>query len=152
MIEAATILVADDNSDDVELLKLALDKVGLHNPVQHVSDGKQLMAYLQDESRADNGSSLPLLMLLDLNMPNATGFAILDWLRHQPLLQDLPTIIFSASSHASDIEHCFQLGAQGYWVKPSRFEDLVKLIAKLKEVLGRVVRKVESDFPLPVAA
>jgi CheY-like chemotaxis protein len=153
MIEAATILVADDSSDDIELLKRAIQKAGLKNPVRYVSDGQQAMDYLKGDSRSGPcGSTCPLLLFLDLNMPRCTGFAVLDWLRQQPHLRNLPTIVFSNSDHQSDIDHSFRLGAHGYWVKPSRFEDLVKMMLHLKEILGNVARKVEDDAAVPAAA
>lgn len=145
MIDAGTILVADDSSDDVELLRRALRKAGLKNPVQNVCGGKDAIDYLtsgMDSSSPETGC--PLMMFLDLNMPRGTGFAVLDWLRQQPHLQDLPTIVFSNSELQSDIDRSYRLGAHGYWVKPSRFEDLVKMVLGLKEVLTNVRRRVES--------
>jgi CheY-like chemotaxis protein len=153
MIDTATILIADDSSDDVELLKRAIQKAGLKNPVRYVSDGQQAMDYLTGDSRsAPCGSTCPLLLFLDLNMPCCTGFAVLDWLRQQPHLRNLPTIVFSNSDHQPDIDHSFRLGAHGYWVKPSRFEDLVKMMLHLKEILDNVARKLEDDAALPAAA
>ena len=153
MIDAATILVADDSSDDVELLKRALQKAVLKNPVCYVSDGQQAMEYLKgDSTSAPGGCACPLLLFLDLNMPHCTGFAVLDWLRQQPHLRNLPTIVFSNSDHQSDMDHSFRLGAHGYWVKPSRFEDLVKMMLHLKEILANVARKVEDDDAVPAAA
>jgi len=152
MIETGTILVADDNSDDIELLKRAFESAGFKNPICYVSDGCELIEFLKGTGNRSSASSFPLLMLLDLNMPQCTGFAVLDWLRKQPDLQNLPTIIFTNSNKQADIINSFRLGAHGYWVKPSRFEDLVKLVVKLKEILRRVARRVELEFPLPVPA
>src|SRR5437016_1608510 len=119
MIDVATILVADDSSDDVELLKRAIQKAGLNNPVRYLSDGQQVIDFLKEGARSSTcGSSCPLLMFLDLNMPGCTGFAVLQWLRQQPHLRSLPTIVFSNSEQASDIEDSFRLGAHSYWVKP----------------------------------
>jgi CheY-like chemotaxis protein len=90
-------------------------------------------------------------MLLDLNMPYCSGFGVLDWLRQHPHLQSLPTVVFTNSNQPSDIDQSRQLGAHGYWVKPSRFEDLVKLMVGLKETLHRVTERVESEFQQPLA-
>jgi CheY-like chemotaxis protein len=155
MIDAATILVADDCADDLELLKRAIQKAGLKNPVQFVFDGEQAMEYLKPgPNSVVCGSGCPLLLFLDLNMPRCTGFAVLDWLRQQPHLRNLPTIVFSNSDHESDIDQSFRLGAHGYWVKPSRFEDLVKMMVRLKEILSNVARKLDTDtaIAMPVPA
>jgi CheY-like chemotaxis protein len=153
MIDTATILVADDSSDDIELLKRALQKAGLNNPVRYVCDGNEAIRYLtENDGSSSSGSPCPLLLLLDLNMPHCSGFGVLDWLRRHPHLQNLPTVVFTNSNQPSDIDQSLRLGAHGYWVKPSRFEDLVKLMAGLKETLRRVTERVESEFPLPAAA
>jgi len=153
MIDAAPILVADDSADDVELLKRAIKKAGLKNPVQFVYDGEQAIEYLKPGTQsAVSGECCPLLLFLDLNMPRCTGFGVLDWLRQQPDLQSLPTIVFSNSGHRSDIERSFRLGAHGYWIKPARFEDLVAMMVRLKEIVARVAMKVESESALLVPA
>jgi CheY-like chemotaxis protein len=153
MIDAAPILVADDSTDEVELLRRAVKKAGLNNPVQFVSDVEQAIHYLKPGTQSSAaGTACPLLLFLDLNLPRSTGFAVLDWLRQQPELQSLPTIVFSNSDRQADIEQSFRLGAHGYWVKPSRFEDLVKMMVHLKEILARVALKVESDAALLLPA
>jgi CheY-like chemotaxis protein len=151
MIEAATILVADDSADDIELLKRAFQKAGVNNPIHYVTDGAEAIDYLRDNAKA-SGAGCPLLMLLDLNMPRQTGFAVLDWLRQQPQLQSLPTIVLSNSDRPSDIEQSFCLGAQSYWTKPSRFEDLVKMMVRLREVLANVADKLDRELPVAVLA
>ena len=153
MIDAATILVADDSADDVELLKRAIQKAGIKNPIRSLTDGLQVIDFLKDSSSlTDSDAACPLLMLLDLNMPRCTGFAVLRWLREQPHLQNLPIIVVSNSDQPSDIEKSFRLGAHGYWVKPSRFEDLQKLALDLKERLTDVVRRVALEPSMAVPA
>jgi CheY-like chemotaxis protein len=153
MTNRATILVADDCLDDLELLKRAFQRAGVDNPLACVRDGHEAIDYLQQKANsAGSESAWPLLLLLDLNMPRCTGFAVLDWLRRQPNLRALPTIVISDSDERKDIEHSFRLGAHSYWVKPSRFEDLVVMVGKLKDILNRVAERVESESPALVAA
>jgi CheY-like chemotaxis protein len=154
MIDAATILVADDSADDVELLKRAIQKAGLTNPVRYVTDGQQAIDYLKHGATCTCGADCPLLLFLDLNMPQCTGFAVLDWLRRQPHLRSLPTIVFSNSALEADVEKSFRLGAHSYWIKPSRFEDLVKMMTRLKEIIRRIAARTEEEVAVtvPVAA
>jgi CheY-like chemotaxis protein len=153
MIESATILVADDCQDDVELFKAAIKRAGLSNPVRSFADGAEAIEYLRQEHNTFlDESSAPLLFFLDLNMPGCTGFAVLDWLRRQSHLQNLPTIVLSNSDLPSDIERSLRLGAHGYWVKPTRFEDLVALARRLKELLTRVTDRIEQDEPAAALA
>jgi len=154
MIDAATILVADDSPDDVELLKRALQKAGLRNPVRYLSDGKEAIEYLSRNPDAESvNAEWPLLLLLDLNMPRCSGLGVLDWIRQQPHLNHLPIIVFANSDHARDVEECLRRGAHGYWVKPSRFEDLVQMMVRLKELLAKIVSKLEVSYSqIPLAA
>jgi CheY-like chemotaxis protein len=146
MIDGATILVADDSSDDIELLKRAIHKAGLHNPVEVVSDGEELIDHLKEtESHSASGASCPLLLFLDLNLPRRSGFEVLEWLRQEPHLEGLPIIIFSNSDLPSDIDRSFELGAHGYLVKPSRFEDWVEMMVRLKEMIGHVARNLRPE-------
>jgi CheY-like chemotaxis protein len=152
MIDGATILVADDSQDDIELLRRAFQKAGLNVPIRCLNDGEEVIDYLESNVSGGSEEDYPLLLLLDLHMPRRTGFAVLDWIRQQPHLQSFPTIIFTDSEQEKDIEHSFRLGAHGYWIKPSRFEDLVRMSVRLKDILGRVTRRVDREFPVLAAA
>ncbi len=153
MIDDATILVADDSSDDSELLKRALRKAGFTNPVRSFRDGLDLISYLNGMLLSENPEEpFPLLLFLDLGMPRCDGFRTLEWLHEHAPLRSLPTIIFSNSDEAVDIQRSFRSGANGYWIKPSRFEDLVTMVRQLREVLSVVTTKVELEFPMLVAA
>lgn len=151
MIDGAPILIVGDCQQDVDLLKRALGDAGLPNPVLTARDEAETIAYLSGVEHSDN-AFCPLLMFLDLNRAGHSGFSVLNWLRQQPELQSLPTIVLSSSTHQEDIDQSFELGAHGYWVKPSRFEDLVRRLMGLRELLIRVTKKVEVQFPLSAAA
>ena len=84
--------------------------------------------------------------------PGQTGFAVLDWMRRQSHLQNLPTIVLSNSDQPSDIENSLRLGAHGYWVKPTRLEDLVKMATRLKALLARVTERIEHQEAVPALA
>src|ERR1041384_6928520 len=101
MTDQPTILLAEDDPDDVLLAQIALRKARLANPLQIVRDGEEAIAYLQGEGRyADrNRYPLPILLLLDLKMPKVNGFQVLEWLRKQPLLSRLPVAVLTSSDH-----------------------------------------------------
>ena len=150
MIDTATIVVADHCLDDIELLKLAFAKAGLKNPVHCLAGGNDVIAYLGQGAKSAT-DPFPLLMFLDLKMAHGTGYAVLDWLQQQPSLRHLPTIVFSNSDHAADIENSFRRGASGYWVKPASLEELVSKVRGLQEILNRITRQIELDLaPAPI--
>jgi len=124
-----TILVADDDQNDVFFLKRAFQKSGFSQPMMHVADGQEAIDYLKgDADYADRARyPFPGLLLLDLKMPKVDGFDVLSWLNTRPDLKSLPVIVLSSSSREDDIERARELGADDYRVKPADFEDLLTL-------------------------
>lgn len=74
----------------------------------------------------------PTLMLLDLKMPQASGFDVLRWARQQPALNHLTIVVMTGSKESDDVQRAYQLGADSYLVKPTKFSDLVKITQCLK--------------------
>jgi DNA-binding response OmpR family regulator len=70
-------------------------------------------------------------MLLDLNMPMKSGFEVLEWVRTQPALTRLTTIVLTASLRQEDVIRTFQLGASSYLVKPSNLQALTDMVRSL---------------------
>ncbi len=139
MANLATILLAEDNEDDVVLMKLAFKKAGLSNPLHVVSDGAEAMEYLKGAVQArSSGYAIPLLISLDLNMPGVSGLEVLAWIREQPELKKVPVLILSQSERQRDINRATCLGVNAYLVKPANFEGLVRIIGIFKKVIGQV--------------
>jgi len=79
---------------------------------------------------------LPVLMLLDLNMPMRNGFEVLEWLRVQPGLKRLSVVILTASLREEDVDRAFDLGANAFLVKPSSIEALTAIGRCLRDWIG----------------
>jgi CheY-like chemotaxis protein len=128
-----TILIVEDDPNDILLLQRAFRKTKLPHPVQIVSDGEAAVAYLAGQgSYADREQyPLPFLMLLDLKLPRKSGFEVLTWLRQQPGLRRLPVIVLTSSNRNPDIDQAYDLGANSYLVKPVSFDDLSSLLQSL---------------------
>ena len=133
MIEKATILLAEDDPDDVLLTNIALRKARLANPLQVVRDGEEALMYLSGESRfADRERyPLPILLLLDLNMPKLNGFQVLEWLRKQSELSRLPIAVMTSSDDDPYVKRAYELGADSYLIKPPDAEALLALVQRL---------------------
>src|SRR5437870_10171701 len=106
MIGDATVLLAEDDPDDILLTQIAFEKARLANPLQVVRDGEEAIAYLKGEGHfADRHRfPLPILLLLDLKMPKVNGFQVLEWLRHDPHLKRLPVAVMTSSDHDPDAD------------------------------------------------
>ena len=124
-----TILVADDDQNDVFFLRRAFQKSGLEHFVVHVSDGQEAIEYLRGDSNYSDRARFPLpaLLLLDLKMPKVDGFDVLNWLRGQADFKEMPVVVLSSSSREDDIQRARSLGADDYRVKPADFEQLLVL-------------------------
>ena len=129
------ILLVDDNPHDVVLIRLAFRRVGIIDTIHLVKDGEEAMRYIRGEGAyADRHQfPVPTLVLLDLKMPQTSGFEVLRWIREQPKLAAVVIVVMSGSKNDADIERAYSLGANSYLVKPSRFEEMVKMMESLKD-------------------
>lgn len=162
MSAAGAILLVEDNSTDVLLLRRAFGKAGVSNPLQVASDGDLAIAYLTGEgSYADRERHpWPSLMLLDIKLPRRSGFEVLTWMRGQPALRRVPVVMLTSSAQSADIARAYDAGANAYHVKPSDSEGFFALAEALKtywlswaEPLGerrtrRASRTAEDDDPV----
>lgn len=127
------ILVADDDAADRELLRRALLQFSEECDVRMVADGVELLEYLERQIGSASGHSAPApdLMIVDLKMPRKDGRQVLLAINGELGLMT-PTVIFSGSDDASDIEACYQAGCNSYVTKPidlQQFNRAVQLIA-----------------------
>jgi CheY-like chemotaxis protein len=117
------LLLADDDRDDCDLFKDALEELALSADLSIVNDGEQLMALLKDASK-----TLPEVLFLDLNMPRKNGFECLSEIKSNSLLKDLPVIVFSTSSDRDIVNTLYTAGAHFYISKPNEFDKLKRVI------------------------
>ena len=129
-----TILIVEDDSNDVFFMQQAFKKAGVFNPVQVVSDGQQAIDYFNGDGKyADRGVfPLPGLVLLDLKLPYVMGLDVLKWIRQETEAAAI-VLIFSSSRDESDIAAAYRLGANGYLIKPLEVSKLLELVNSIKD-------------------
>jgi CheY-like chemotaxis protein len=130
MLNDVPILLAEDDQNDVVLMRRAFERVGIPNPLLVVSNGQEAVDYLAGKDDYANREKYPLpgLMLLDLKMPWMDGFDVLAWLRSQPQFNELPVVVMTSSKLQADVDKSRELGVYDYRVKPHNYDDLVRLI------------------------
>lgn len=130
------ILVAEDNEDHALFIMRAFKKGGLvsRDPVFVVKDGAEAIAYLGGDGKFENREEypLPMLLLLDLKMPNKDGFEVLEWVREQPGLRRLRIVVLTTLAEISEVNRAYDLGANSFLVKPTSMEDFFSLTESLK--------------------
>lgn len=128
--ENVEILLVEDNPTDAELTMRALKKNLISNSIVHVKDGAEALAYLFRE----DGSPInmkPKVILLDLKLPKLSGSEVLARIKSDPTTKMIPVVVLTSSREDSDLQKCYDLGANSYIVKPVDFESFVKAVAEL---------------------
>ena len=127
---SSTILLVEDDENDVLLIRRAFQKAGIESAMRRVGDGDAAVAYLSGAGEyADRARyPRPLAVLLDLKLPRRSGLEVLAWARKEAGLTHLPIIVLTSSRESADLEQAYALGANSYLVKPVEFERLSDLV------------------------
>jgi CheY-like chemotaxis protein len=135
MRNSKPILLVEDDSLDIAILQRALKERQIPNPFVHFDDGQKGLDYLKDKQ-----NTKPLMVFLDLNMPNFDGFDFLELLKSDKSLKKIPVIVLTTSEDDKDISKSFNLGAAGYLVKPPDYGQFLKLVEVINKywTLNRV--------------
>ena len=135
-----TVLIAEDDEEDLLLIQEALEECGNADGVQSVKDGEELMDYLHRQGRfMEAPPPRPVLILLDLRMPRKDGFEALREIREDPDLRLIPVVILSTSRLEEDVQRGYELGANSYISKPDAFEGLVEAMSVLEKYWFKTV-------------
>lgn len=133
MPRLTTILLAEDNEDDVFLLRQALRKVSEPATLHVVPDGMEALGWLKGVGKyADRKAHPPPeVLLLDLNMPRLNGFEVLKWIRSDAQWNQLMVHVMTASIRDADVKQVYDLRANSYVLKPTRQDELVDFLQAL---------------------
>ena len=125
------ILIAEDDEDDQFLLKSAFNEIDYHVDLVFVNNGIDLLDHFRE---VDKGSisRLPLLLVVDLNMPKKNGKEAIKELSGRQYFRDFTTIIFSTTSNDAEKSKCRELGVNDFFVKPSNYKDLIEVVNTFK--------------------
>lgn len=129
-----TILLVEDNEDDAFLMKRALSDAGVECNLQIAEDGQQALDYLAGTGPYADRTAFPRpnIVFLDLKLPLKSGHEVLEWIRHEPALENLIVIVLTSSSEPVDVTRAYKLGANSYVVKPPTVRQLQELAEAFK--------------------
>ncbi|HZQ62040.1 MAG TPA: response regulator [Casimicrobiaceae bacterium] len=130
--EAIDVLLVEDNPDDAEFTLRALRKANVALRVAHVEDGVAALEFMFATGRWSDRPALPRIVLLDLKLPRVDGREVLRRLKTDMRTRIVPVVVLTSSREPSDVQQCYDLGANSYVVKPVEYADL---IAKLTDIV-----------------
>jgi CheY-like chemotaxis protein len=136
-----TILMADDDMDDREFARTAMQESRLMNELRFVEDGEELLDYLYRRGAYSDPKSSPRpgLILLDLNMPRKDGREALREIKSDPALRQIPVVVLTTSKAEEDILRSYDLGANCFISKPVTFDGLVEVVKVLDKHWFQIV-------------
>jgi CheY-like chemotaxis protein len=124
------ILLVDDSAEDVQLILSALKRASLKNEVIALRDGSEALDYLYRQGNFTDRRD-PIVILLDIKMPKVTGLEVLERIKTDEKLKNIPVVMLTSSNQRSDIDKSYDLGTNAYVVKPVAFAHLVEAIRYL---------------------
>ena len=121
--------MAEDDADDLFLLRRLLNRAGVKNPLVSCRDGDEVVAFLRAAAASGEKAVRPCLVFLDIKMPKLDGFEVLRWIRKQTTLTTLPVVMLSGSDEPRDIARARELGATRYLIKHPSSDEIAGLLA-----------------------
>ena len=131
--QSVLIMLVEDDEGHLLLIHENLRGGGIVNDVIAMRNGQEALDYLcrrgkyQDQAK----SPRPGLILLDIRMPKVDGFAVLEKVKADPQLRAIPVLMLTSTDDQAEVNRCYAMGANGYIVKPIRYEDFQERIKAL---------------------
>ena len=127
-----TILLAEDNQNDIDLTVMALSEYNLANNIEIVHDGVEVIEYLLRQGKFKGRNPVnPAVILLDLKMPRMDGIEVLKVIKNDPELKVIPVVMVTSSREEKDLILSYELGVNAYIVKPVDFKQFIDAIKQL---------------------
>jgi two-component system response regulator len=127
------VLLVEDNAQDAELTIRALKKQHLANRLFHVEDGAEALDFLFARGKYEGRRTdiSPKVVLLDLKLPKVNGLEVLRAMKSDQHLHTIPVVMVTSSAEDPDIRAAYDLGANGYVIKPVQFDAFIEAMSKV---------------------
>lgn len=140
------ILLVEDSAADIELTLAALEDSRVANRVVVLRDGGEALDYLRQHYQAAD-EDFPAVMLLDIKMPKLSGIEVLRTIKSTERLRHVPVVMLTSSREGPDLNDCYELGANGYVVKPVEFAEFFEAVKALGKYWAVVNQPPENCIP-----
>ncbi len=137
--DAVEILLADDNEDDLVMMKEAIVEANLISILHTAQDGEQVLEYLRQEGDHQDARR-PGIVLLNMDMPRMNGFEVLAAMKTDDTLRHIPVVMLTTSNRELDIVRAYAEGVCAYVTKPSDYDQLKEMLRHLAVFFGQTAR------------
>jgi CheY-like chemotaxis protein len=146
---AFTVLHVEDEPSDRMIIAASFEKAAPGVRLSAVIDGAEAIAYLSGQGVFKNRDAhpLPQLVLLDLKLPKKSGFEVLEWVKAQPGLKQIPVIVLTSSAESKDIDRALSLGASSYLVKTVDLKEMREIVRGIGEYAALLQRNPSAIPP-----
>jgi CheY-like chemotaxis protein len=124
-------LLVQNDPNDLELIKLSLESYPFINQIDVAEDGEQALNYLFGREGNPLHQELPRVVVLDLKLPKVSGIGVLEAIRSHPRTKNLVVVVLTSSAEDRDLETCYNLGVNSYIIKPTNFQQFVKVMRQV---------------------
>ncbi|MGK7901270.1 MAG: response regulator [Hormoscilla sp.] len=127
------ILVVEDSDEDFTAFTRIMQELDSPHQITRVEDGDEVLDYLYHEGAYADPKTAPrpAIILMDLNLPGTDGREVIQQVKQDDRLKDIPIVAFTTSSKARDIEDCYNYGVNSYMLKPMGVTLLRETIREL---------------------
>ncbi|MBL7935058.1 MAG: response regulator [Bacteroidia bacterium] len=133
------ILLVEDNEGDILLTREAFESAKIINTLSVVRDGKEAIDFITKQGKYQN-INLPDLILLDVNLPKKNGHEVLQFIKGNEDLKQIPVIMLTTSSAEIDINLSYKNYVNCYITKPVEVDDFMKAITKIEDFWISIVK------------
>jgi CheY-like chemotaxis protein len=132
MSNAVSIIMVEDDEGHARLIERNIRRSGVNNEIVPFTDGTSAMNYLFGKDGTGSAHrQQPLLVLLDLNLPDMTGIDILRRIKENAYLKSTPVVVLTTTDDSHEIKRCYELGCNVYITKPVNYESFANAIRQL---------------------
>ncbi len=134
-----TIVIVEDDPGHSKLIEKNLRRGGLENPIKTFENGQLVLDFLKDQDNSQNHPiKQSILLLLDINMPVMNGVELLQILKQDNKLREIPVIMLTSTDDQREINECYSLGCNLYVPKPVEFDRFSEAVRKLGLMIGLI--------------
>ena len=133
MSSAVKIVMVEDDHGHAKLIEKNIRRANIANDIVHFDSGQPALDYLFSEEVRANG---PMLILLDLNLPDMQGTDILAEVKKDERLRRAPVVVLTTTDDKTEIQRCYDLGCNVYITKPVDYESFAGAIRQLGRFLS----------------